>query len=391
MIAARSSDMDEQRLFSVLGDLYDAATDPARLSRIGASVQRAMEVESCIVFAARQGTGELLQLVSASANFDEKARADYRAYYHARNQWYQNAAASRQPPYVGRGEEIIDYREFEKTEFCADWCPRVGIYRMIGGFTPVRDGVFAACGVHAPRGAGPFDDGKKRLFTAIMQHMGRVFQIAERLGVLFHGQAVTLGLIEGLHVGVIILDASCRPVLVNAVAQRMLKVSRWFAAPGGRIRPVHPASVTEFERQVALAAAASAGGCAASGAILSLRDPLDSDLAVLIAPFRSIELCFGATQPVAAVIFLDPDAAARPAARDIAKVYGLTQAEGRLVATLVRGRNLVAAAKEGGISVNTAKTQLRSVFLRTGYERQTDLIAAVLSHPVLRLAARSGL
>jgi DNA-binding CsgD family transcriptional regulator len=376
--------MDEHRLLSIFGDLYEAATDPARLAGIGATVQRAMEVESCIVFAARHGTGELVQLVSASGNFDEKARADYRAYYHARNEWYQ-AAAWRQPPFVGRGEEIVDYRHFEKTEFCADWCPRVGIYHMIGGFTPIRDDIVAVCGIHAPRRAGPFDERKKRLFAIVMRHLGRAFQIADYFGVLLHGQAVTLRLLEGLHVGVMLVDRACRPVLVNAAAARLLKASRWFSARSGRVRPVHPAAVAEFERRVALAASASAGASLASGGILSLRDPLDSNLAVLIAPFRSMDLCFGPMQPVAAVIFMDPDTATFPPARDIAAVYGLTPAEGRLVAALARGRNLVEAARENGIRPNTAKTQLRSVFLKTGFERQTDLVAAVLGHPILRL------
>ena len=129
--------MDEHRLLATIGELYEAATEPARLGALGASVQRAMEVDSCILFTAQHGTGRLVQLISASPNFDERARADYGAYYHARNPWYQSVAA-RQPPFVARGGEMVGYREFEKTEFCADWSSRVGIYHIIGGFTPIR-------------------------------------------------------------------------------------------------------------------------------------------------------------------------------------------------------------------------------------------------------------
>ena len=378
--------MNEQRLLSLVGDLYEAATDPARLGRIGETVQRAMQVESCLVFAARHGTGDLVQLVSASPNFDDRARADYRAYYHARNEWYQ-AAASRPPPFVGRGEDMVDYRQFEKTEFGADWCRRVGIYHMLGGFTPIRDDIVAVCGVHAARGAGAFDERSKRLFALLMRHLGRSFQIADRFGVLRDGQGVTLRLLDNLHVGVMLVDRGCRPLAVNAVADRLLKASRWFSTRSGRVRPVHPAAVADFERRVALAASASAGAALASGGILSLRDPLDSNLAVLIAPFRSAGMRFGPMQPAAAVTFMDPDAATTPSARDIATVYGLTTAEGHLVAALARGRTLVQAARERGTSLNTAKAQLRSVFLKTGFSRQTDLVAAVLGNPVLRLAA----
>src|SRR4029453_16535160 len=117
--------MDEHRLLTTIGGLSEAATEPEGLGALGTSVQRAMEVESCIVFTAQHGTGQLVQLLSASPNFDEAARADYGTYYHARNPWYQSVAA-RQPPFVARGGEMIGYRDFEKTEFCADWCWRVG-------------------------------------------------------------------------------------------------------------------------------------------------------------------------------------------------------------------------------------------------------------------------
>jgi DNA-binding CsgD family transcriptional regulator len=344
--------MEAKRLLSVIGDLYEAATDPARLGDVSATVQRAMEVESCIIFAARHGSGQLLRLVSASANFDDKARADYRAHYHARNVWYQNAAS----------------RE-----------------------VPFRDDIVAVCGIHAPRSAGPFDEDRKRLFAGVVRHLGRVFQIADVFGTLRDASEVTLRLLEGLEIGVLLLDFRCRPLLVNAVADRLLRGSRWFSARGGGIRPVYAAAIAEFERRVALTASSSAGTGLASEGILSLPDPRRGKLAVLIAPFRSASLGLDSMQPAAAVIFNDPDAPASPDARGIAEVYGLTRAESRLVAALARGRTLGRAAWQAGISLNTAKTQLRSVFLKTGFERQKDLVADVMSRPVLRLSTVSAL
>jgi DNA-binding CsgD family transcriptional regulator len=149
---------------------------------------------------------------------------------------------------------------------------------------------------------------------------------------------------------------------------------------------VHPRYEAEFERRVVGAASTSAAAALETGGVLSLRDPLDGDLAMLVAPFRSAHASYAALPPAAALIFHDPDAPPGPAARDIAEAYGLTPAEARVVAELAKGRTLVAAARECGISANTAKSHLRSVFLKTGFERQVDLVAAVLAHPVLRLS-----
>jgi DNA-binding CsgD family transcriptional regulator len=378
--------MDEHRLLAAVGELYESAIDPARVGAIGNTMLRAMEVDSCIVFAARHGSGELVQLLAASPNFDERARADYRAYYHARNPWYQSVA-TREPPFVARGGEMIGYREFEKTEFCADWCSRVGIYHMIGGVTPIRDGVVAACGVHAPRQKGPFHERKKRLFALLVRHLGRALQMSERLGTLDSGQSLTLEVLERLRVGVMLVDRACMALFANSAAERVVSRSRWLQLRSGRVRPVHPEYVNVFERRVAEAASTRDASGLAFGAVLSLRDPIEGDLALLVAPFRSAHASLAALSPAAALVFHERQAPEAPTARDIAEAYGLTRAEGCLVAALASGRSLVQAARDGGISPNTAKTQLRSVFLKTGFERQADLIAAVLAHPVLKLAS----
>ena len=42
-------------------------------------------------------------------------------------------------------------------------------------------------------------------------------------------------------------------------------------------------------------------------------------------------------------------------------------------------------ADTAGISMNTAKTQMRQIFLKTGVNRQADLIRAVAANPLIKL------
>jgi DNA-binding CsgD family transcriptional regulator len=77
-----------------------------------------------------------------------------------------------------------------------------------------------------------------------------------------------------------------------------------------------------------------------------------------------------------ALIFLTDLATPLLAAPDrIAAILGLTSAEGRLVAQLVEGREMGEAAEWLGISIHTARSQLKSVFAKTGTHRQTELVA----------------
>lgn len=86
---------------------------------------------------------------------------------------------------------------------------------------------------------------------------------------------------------------------------------------------------------------------------------------------------FGLSTPLPkdAVVFIAPD---REAASDEPKMYretfGLTPAEARLAACLKDGLSLKEAAEKLGLSVNTVRNQVKSVFEKLGVNRQSDLI-----------------
>jgi DNA-binding CsgD family transcriptional regulator len=88
---------------------------------------------------------------------------------------------------------------------------------------------------------------------------------------------------------------------------------------------------------------------------------------------------------VAAVFISDPAQGAKTVPEVLRRLYGLTKAESRLVVLLLEGESIDVAARELGISAPTARTQLKSVFQKTGTGRQSDLIRLVMSGPsVLR-------
>jgi DNA-binding CsgD family transcriptional regulator len=67
-------------------------------------------------------------------------------------------------------------------------------------------------------------------------------------------------------------------------------------------------------------------------------------------------------------------------------VYDLTPAEARLAAALCAGQSLADHAESAGVSLNTVKYHLKSVFGKTGETRQPDLVRRLMADPVLRVA-----
>jgi DNA-binding CsgD family transcriptional regulator len=84
--------------------------------------------------------------------------------------------------------------------------------------------------------------------------------------------------------------------------------------------------------------------------------------------------------PTTAVSFVsDPEHNVELPANFLERCYGLTAAETRLTMILLEGHSLKEAADLCGVTQNTAKTQLKSVFSKTHVQRQSELVRILLA------------
>ena len=60
-------------------------------------------------------------------------------------------------------------------------------------------------------------------------------------------------------------------------------------------------------------------------------------------------------------------------------LYGLTNAEAELVQHLMQGNSLESAAEHRGVTMNTARSQLKQVFAKTETNRQGELLRLLLT------------
>lgn len=71
-------------------------------------------------------------------------------------------------------------------------------------------------------------------------------------------------------------------------------------------------------------------------------------------------------------------------ARQLMDLFGLSGAEARLARALCHGDSLEDYAADQGLKLPTVKTQLRSIFAKTGTEKQSSLIRLISGVPVIR-------
>jgi DNA-binding CsgD family transcriptional regulator len=87
------------------------------------------------------------------------------------------------------------------------------------------------------------------------------------------------------------------------------------------------------------------------------------------------------SQPIAAVAFInDPVRPQRPAQQVLRALYGLTPAECRVALLLSDGHAPRKIANMVGVTDNTVRSQIKSIFAKTGVKRQVELIRLLLNN-----------
>jgi DNA-binding CsgD family transcriptional regulator len=74
---------------------------------------------------------------------------------------------------------------------------------------------------------------------------------------------------------------------------------------------------------------------------------------------------------------VDPEAC-RPVPALLQALFGLTDAEARVVAGLAEGRSTDELARDHGVQLNTVQRQLKEALQKTGLRRQTQLVSLAL-------------
>ena len=100
---------------------------------------------------------------------------------------------------------------------------------------------------------------------------------------------------------------------------------------------------------------------------------------VIVRPRRTARHGKPTLSPAVAVfISAETDRAQSPPSGDLRKLFDLTRKEAELAMCLTNGRSLREAAADLGITLNTARAHLRSIFAKTGIDRQAQLLRAIL-------------
>ena len=122
------------------------------------------------------------------------------------------------------------------------------------------------------------------------------------------------------------------------------------------------------------------------GSAIRLLDAQGRGALILAQALRGQSSRGGLPQADVALFIIRADDEQPVSADRLRMLFGLTPAETRLAEHLARGINLSEISERLGLSRETCRSQLRSIFVKTRTNRQGELVAVILSAISIPLA-----
>ena len=366
---------DRTEFSSVIGEIYDAAIDPTLWQRALGSICAYVGGYSAVLFwhdAAAQHAQALYLF-----NDDPAYTRLYFEKYLPMDPFFP--ASSFIDVGVVRGSnDIVPQAELERTRFYKEWIEPQGIADAIA--VNLEKGVTRSSFlvIRTDASQGPADDLMFSRTAALVPHLQR----AVAIGRLFdqardteRALTETLGHVEA---GVFLVGADGSISFANDPAQKMLADATLVRKEGGELHAAAPAA-DRILHEVFAAARRGDASIGVRGVAIPLADSAPDRWFAHVLPLTSgrRQRAGHGLAAVAAVFIRNTPPNAPPPLEAIAKQYGLSPSEIRVLDALTKVQGVRHLADLLGLSQATVKTHLHKIFRKTGARRQSGLIKLV--------------
>jgi len=305
---------------------------------------------------------------------EEEIRA-YNEHYAAIDPW--GFAASRVPEGEIRiSSELCSPEEFEQSAAYREFYGPLGLDCGFGAVFLRTDAGGSAIATQRGREQGACGERESSILGLLMPHLRRAAILHGELASMRVQLATFTGHLDRYPHPFLLTDAESRVLYANAAAREITALRDGLAIETGRIMLMAPKRQAEFREAISEIAV----GRGLPLRRLEVARPSQKGpyrLLVMNVP-ASGALPLGIAQPEAAVLVVDSDPGKEPDLAILRELFSLTPAEARITGRLVLGRSVDEIAEETGTSVETVRSQVRSILSKTGTTRQGELISLVL-------------
>ncbi|WP_407178005.1 helix-turn-helix transcriptional regulator [Bradyrhizobium sp. STM 3562] len=263
--------------------------------------------------------------------------------------------------------DCVPSEEIERHPYYQEFLAPAGLRWFAGVSMQAGDDIWCVS-INRKIDQDPFSPDEKRKLAQISRAVSTAAVFAQALG--FAAANATLEAFDVSGTAVVLLDRQAEVIRTNRAADNLLRDGS-ARVIGRRLVAQDPSATAALGRALHSLLWSSAG----SSLMPAVPLPRESKAPILAYPLKLPTLSanpLGTAQAV--VVLVDPSAKRRTPEVNLQRAFQLTAAEARLASHLAAGDPLDAVCDQIGISKETGRNQLKSVFAKTGINRQVELV-----------------
>jgi len=353
--------MTQDNLLDLIDDIYAAGLEPSLWPAILARLADTIGARDAALGILGQDATPILIAPRTDPDF----AISYQQYYHPLNLFGRSVTA--QPVGLVTTDAMLMPRErLHASEFFNDWAAPQN-YRSVMGTTLVRSET-GRIELQLPS-SRDFDTPEIELVTRLVPHITRAAQLTQLLAAARLQQQGFLKALDVIDQGLIVLDARLCLLHANATAERHLRSEDGLSATHRGMVAKHPGENRQLQAILGTCTRPGLDG----GGTLRISRTAGAPLTLTVTPLPR-DSAFALPHGRILVTIADPEKRSHTLALQVQQRYGLTGAELALLLEIAKGEGRKTAASRRGITVATARTQLSSIFDKTGVRRQAELV-----------------
>ena len=275
--------------------------------------------------------------------------------------------------------DLVPYDEFRRGRFFREWAEPQGWVDVAVALLDKSASGCAYLSMSRDRETGMVDATMRERMALVVPHVRRAVLVGKAIEFKQAETATFMDVLEGLSIGVFLIDANGRIVHANAAGSGMLGAGDLLRSIAGRL-VAGDAQVEHSLRETAAAAANGDQDIGARSIVVPLRRRDDDEryVAHLLPLASGARGRAGGSYGATAALFVRKAELQYPSPPEvIGQTYDLTPAELRVLLGIVQIGGVPEVAAAFGIADTTVKTHLGRLYAKTGTARQADLVKLV--------------
>ena len=376
--------LTKQRVFSYLvGEIFEASHNPEHWQKVRGLIKRLAKSKSATLLYRDHDIAKAS--MGFSVGWPEHFIKEYNETWSATDPSYE--LYQRMVP-VGVAKAchqlVPDRQELEAlAPEWFDWFRKNGGYYFAGATLFDDNHRLAAIAVQRGRENGKWSARRMELLTELVPHLQRALKIHREFSRLKTQEtALQMGL-DKMIMGLALFNHLGQVVYTNPIAEKILKKHSAVELHDGRIIGTHREDGRKLRMMLDSAVKDMSAELFEPQAIGLRSEKGGSPLPVLVTSVKPGDKLAGheGNSIRAAMYFSDP-AHSHPMLPDtLIETYSLTASEAWVAISIANGLSLEYVAEQSGTSINTARSQLRSIFRKTNTSRQAELVKLLLTGP----------